>query len=97
MTKRRPGKTIDAVENEMISLAMDETRRRIKDGSASSQLLVHFVKEGTVRAQLEKERLTHEVELVKARTEGLKSAARVEDLMTKALKAMKTYSGHDDE
>lgn len=97
MGKRRPGTTLEAVENEMISLAIDEARKRIEKGTASSQLLTTFIREGTVRAQLEKKRLEKEVELVHAKTEGLQSAKRLEELMGVALEAMRTYKGVDDD
>lgn len=97
MAKTKQGTTIESVEDEMISLAMKETRKRIKNGTVSSQLLSHFLKEGTVRAQMEKLKLEKEVEFIKAKAEAIKSAKKVEELMVDALKAMKTYSGNNND
>ena len=40
----RPALTPEARENQMISLAMDLAEKRLRDGSASSQEVTHFLK-----------------------------------------------------
>lgn len=95
--KSRPALTPEARENQLIALSMDEAERRIRDGTASSQLLTHFLKLGTAKAQLEIEKTKHENELLKAKTEALQTAKRVEELYDSAIKAMRTYSGHGEE
>jgi len=97
MSKQRPGTTPEAIENEMITLAMDMAREQIKNRTASSQVLTHFLKAGTVKDILERERIELELELIKAKTETMKSSKKVEELMTEALRAMKTYTGSDNE
>lgn len=97
MSKQRPGTTPEAIENEMITLAMDMAREQIKNRTASSQVLTHFLKAGTVKDILERERIELELELIKAKTETMKSSKKVEELMTEALRAMKTYTGGDNE
>lgn len=94
--KRRPGTTPEAVESEMIALAMDVAREQMESRTVSSQVLTHFIKAGTIRSSLEKKKLELELELVKAKTESIKSSRNVEELMKEALKAMRTYSGSDD-
>ena len=83
----------------MISLAMDEAEKRIRNGTASSQLLTHFIKMGSTKERIEKEILEKQKDLITAKTESIKSAQRVEELYMDALNAMRTYSGgsnHDD-
>ena len=77
----------------MISLAVDLAEQQLLDGTASAQVITHFLKLATTREQLEKEKLERENELLRAKTEALESAKRVEELYANALSAMKTYSG----
>ena len=44
MAKYRPGTTVQSVENELVSLAMDVARKQLLDGTASSQVITHFLK-----------------------------------------------------
>lgn len=91
--------TPEAQENLMISLAMDLVRRRLVEGTASSQETTHFLKLAATREKdrLEKEILEKQKELMDAKTENLKSAKRAEELCAQALSAMKTYSGQTDD
>lgn len=93
--KRRPALSPEARENQLISLAYDLAEERLSDKTASSQEVTHFLKLGSTKAQLEKEKLKQENALLSAKTESLESAKRVEELYDKALKAMKAYSGQD--
>ncbi|WP_347256082.1 hypothetical protein [Anaerostipes sp. PC18] len=94
-SKRRPALSPEARENQLISLAYDLAEERLSDKTASSQEVTHFLKLGSSKAQLEKEKLKQENALLAAKTESLESAKRVEELYDKALKAMKSYSGQD--
>lgn len=99
--KIRPALTPEARENQMISLAMDLVEQRLIDGTASSQETTHFLKLATSKANLEKEKLERENELLRAKTESLQSAKNMEKVYTEALNAMRRYSGQggveDDE
>ncbi len=88
-----PPLTPEGKENQMISLAMDCAESQLRDGTASSAVIVHFLKLGTERAELEREKLVHENELLKAKTQSLESATHVEQLMKEAVEAMKSYGG----
>ena len=93
---RRPALTPESRENQMISLAVDLAEQQLLDGTASSQVITHFLKLGTTKAQLEKERIMHENKLLEAKTESLQSQKRVEELYANALKAMQNYSGQGE-
>lgn len=90
-------RSTEARENQLISLAMDVAEKQLKEGTASSQVITHYLKLGATKEKLENEKLRHENELLKAKTEALKSAARVEELYADAIKAMRMYSGKEDE
>lgn len=84
-------------ENQMILLAMNEVEDRIKNHTATSQELTHFLKLATVRERLEKKKLEVETELLAAKVELAKSQKRYDELVENALGAMKKYNGYDDE
>ena len=91
--KTMPPLSPEAKENQMISLAMDCAEAQMREGTASSAVIVHFLKLGTEKAELEREKLVHENELLKAKTQSLESATHVEQLMKEAVEAMKSYGG----
>ena len=88
-----PAKTPEAREDQMIALAMDQAERQLRAGTASSQVITHFLKMGSMKEEIERETLQLQKELIKAKTEAIQSAKRVEDLYLDALSAMRTYAG----
>lgn len=96
-TKRiRPALTPEARENQLISLAVDLAEKQLIEGTASSQVISHYLKLGSTKERLEKEKLEEENKLLRAKTEALQSAKRVEELYANAISAMRKYSGRDD-
>lgn len=93
---KRPALTPESRENQMISLAMDLAEQKLRDGTASAQLITEFVKRGSTKSRLENEILQEQKKLLAAKTENLKSAQRTEELFEAAIKAMKRYSGNGD-
>ena len=91
--KLPPARTPLEQENRLISLANDLAEKQLKAGTASSQIIAHFLKEGSPKAKLEREILEKEKELITAKTDSIKSQKRVEELYLEAMKAMKIYSG----
>ena len=91
--RMRPALTPDARENQLVSLAVDLAEKQLMEGTASSQVIAHFLKLGSSRYRLEKLKLERENELLKAKTESLESARNVEALYKEAMEAMKSYSG----
>jgi hypothetical protein len=92
-TRQKPATTPEARENQMISLATDLAEQQIREGSASSQVISHFLKLGSTRERLEQQRLEHENELTRVKIEQIESQKRVEELYMEALSAMRSYSG----
>ena len=93
----RPATTPEARENQMISLAEDLAEKQLLEGTASSQVITHYLKLGTMKARLELEREKKEIELITAKTENLQSAKHIEELYMEALNAMRSYGGMDGE
>lgn len=97
-TKRRqrpPATTPEGRENQLIGLAVDLAARQLEEGTASSQVITHFLKLGSSREKLEQERLEKENELLTAKTEALAAAGRIEELYADALAAMSSYQGRE--
>lgn len=92
----RPALTPEARENQLISLAVDLAEKQLIEGTASSQVISHYLKLGSTKERLEKEKLEEENKLLRARTEALQSAKRIEELYSNAISAMRKYSGKDD-
>lgn len=95
--KIRPALTPEARENQLISLAMDRAEQMILDGTASSQIIVHFLKLGSTKERIEKEMLEKQKILIDAKTENLNSGNKITEIYEKALDAMRKYSGQGDE
>ena len=91
--KMRPALTPEARENQMISLAVDLAEKQLMEGTASSQVITHYLKLGSTKERIEKEILEKQKELIDAKTQSLKSAQRLEELYKNAHEAMKQYSG----
>lgn len=93
VSRMRPGITPEARENQMIALAVDLAEQQLRDGTASSQVITHYLKLGSTKERIEKEILEKQKDLITAKTESLQSQKRVEELYTQALNAMRTYAG----
>ena len=96
----RPALSPEARENQLISLAVDLAERQLIEGTASSQVVTHYLKLASSREKLEKEKLERENELLRAKTNQIESTKKVEELYAQAMSAMKDYSGSsakDDE
>ena len=89
--------TPEGREQQLISEAMNLVEQRILNGTATSQETTHFLKLGTEKYRLEKEKAEEEIKLMRARTEALESAKHVEELYINAMAAFKDYSGQVEE
>lgn len=94
---KRPAINPETRENQLISLAVDLAEKQLREGTASSQVITHYLKLGSTIAKLEKERLEEENKLLRAKTEALESQKEVKELYKDALAAMKRYSGNTED
>lgn len=92
----RPALTPEGRENQLVSLAYDLAEQRLRDGTATSQEVTHFLKLGSPRNRLEEEKLKKEIELLEAKKADLQSRERIEELYSDAMKAFGIYSGQKD-
>ncbi|ASR83300.1 hypothetical protein SEA_CATERPILLAR_2 [Arthrobacter phage Caterpillar] len=90
-----PATSPEARENQLIGLAYDLAEKQFRDGTASSQVITHFLKMGSSRERLEQLKISGEVRLNDTKIENMESGARTEELYSKAMKAMSVYSGQE--
>jgi len=95
LRKIRPALTPETRENQMISLAVDLAERQLLEGTASAQVITHYLKLATAKERIEKEILEKQKDLIEAKTQSLKSAQRIEELYSSAMEAFRTYKGGD--
>ena len=82
------------------TLAVQCAEKQLRDGTASSQVITHYLKLGSSKERIEKEILEKQKELIEAKTKNLNSNSEAKELYNKALEAFRRYSGaggEDDE
>ena len=94
--KMRPALTPEAREAQLIYMATELAAQQLRDGTASSQVITHFLKLGTEKERIEREILEKQKDLISAKTQALADAADMKQLYTDAIKAMRRYSGNGD-
>jgi hypothetical protein len=94
-SRHKPATTPEGRENQLVSQAVDLAEQQIREGTASSQVITHFLKLGSTRERLEQQRLEHENELTRVKIEAIEGQKRVEELYMEALQAMRRYAGDE--
>lgn len=92
--RMRPALSPAGREEQCISLAYDLVEKRLREGTATSQETTHFLKLASPKERIEREILEKQRELIIAKTESLQAQKRMEEIYTKALAAMRLYSGN---
>lgn len=90
-------RTPEGRENRLISMALDLAEERLRNGTATAQEVVHFLKLGSEKSRVEVEKLELEKKLVEAKTENLKAQRDMATMFNDAMAAMKRYRGDEDE
>lgn len=97
MPPKRQARTREEREQNLINAAMDLVEERIKNGTATSPEIVHFLKLGTTREEMERVKMEAETRLLQAKVEAAASMANIETLYAEAIQAMKRYSGASED
>lgn len=92
----RPSTTLEGRENQAIELAVNLAVEQLRAGTASSQVICHYLKLGTTREKTEQQLLKKQLELMDAKIRNLQDASNTAELYQKALEAMNRYSGRND-
>lgn len=94
--KRLPARTLEGRENQLVSLAIDLAEKQLRDGTATSQVITHYLKLGSTSHRLEQEIMEEQRELLKAKTDSIKRAESSEKLYQEAIEAMRRYNGNKE-
>lgn len=78
----------DLLINKAINLAM----KRLEDETASNGLIAEIIKLGTAKERLQKEKLKKENDLLRAKTEAIKSQKNTEEFYSRVLDALHSYA-----
>lgn len=95
--KRKPYKTLEEAENDCIALSMNLARKQLEEGTASAQVIAHFLKIGSTKERDERELRQQQIELMSAKTGAIRSAQSSEELYAKAIEAMTKCSPSEDD
>lgn len=91
--RRSPARTPEARENELAAAAYDLAEEQLHSGTASSQVITHFLKAGSRREEMERVKLEYETELTRVKIQAVESQQRIEELFVDAINAMRSYQG----
>lgn len=92
-----PSMNPEARENQLINLAVLLAEQQLRDGTASSQVITHYLRLGSTKEKIEKEILEKQKGLIDAKIEALQAAKVSEEMYAKAVEAMKEYGGHAED
>ena len=87
-----PPLTDDAGEKKLIALALRQAKKQLEDGTATSQVLTHFLKLSSLRSQVEVEKLKLENQLIKEKILAEQAGQQVKEAVAEVLEALKSYS-----
>ena len=88
-----PALSAEARENQLIALAVNLAEKQLREGTASSQVITHYLKLATTREKIEQEILERQKELIAAKTEAYQSAAKAEVSYQEVIDALRKYGG----
>lgn len=94
--KLHPSLTDDQEELELIAMARDLSYQRLKNGTASAQEIVYWLKAGSSENRVAKEIQQEQKKLIKAKTKAIADSENTAKLYSDAIEAMKRYHGEKD-
>jgi len=87
----------EELEKRAIGLATELAIEQIRNKTASSQIITHFLKLGSLKEQAELEKVRCEIEVLKAKKKAIESEEEHDKRYQEVLKAMSAYMGKDSE
>lgn len=97
MQRQTPAITPEGREDQMIAYAINLAEEQLRNGTASSQVITHYLKLGSMKERQERQKLEEEIKLLKAKTEAIKSEQERNELYSQVIEAIRTYSPHSAE
>ena len=97
MMRQTPAITPEGREDQMIAYAINLAEEQLRNGTASSQVITHFLKLGSMKEKYEKKKLQEEIKLLEAKTEAIKADREKNELYAQVIEAIRTYTPHGAE
>lgn len=82
----------EALENKLVSLAFAQAKAQMEEGEASSQIVTHFLRLGSVKAHIELEKLELENRLLEEKIQAEQAGQKLNEMFGEVLAALKSYS-----
>ena len=97
MKRQTPAITPEGREDQMIAYAINLAEEQLRNGTASSQVITHYLKLGSMRERYEKQKLQEEIKLLVAKTDAIKADREKNALYEQVIEAIRTYTPHGAE
>lgn len=88
-------RTPEEKENYLINLAIDLVEKQLIEGTATSQVISHFLRLATTREKLENEKLRSDLRVAEAKINQINMQENISALYNDAIEAMKSYRGEN--
>ena len=98
-TERRepPALTVEGRFDQLVNLAVDLAEERLRDKSASNQLISEIIRYGSQKEKLTREKIHMETQMLAAKADALRAQETSTQLLQEAMRAMTEYSPTRDE
>lgn len=94
MKRQTPAITPEGREDQMIAYAINLAEEQLRNGTASSQVITHYLKLGSMKERQERKKLEEEIKLLQAKTQAIKSEQERNELYSQVIDAIRTYTPH---
>lgn len=94
---RDPPRSEEELEKLCIGEATDMALEQLRNRTASSQVIVHFLKLGSLKEQAELEKTRNEIELLKTKKKAIDSDSERTKKYQEVIDAITSYMGKDSE
>ena len=82
----------ESQETKLIALAFRQSQEQLEDGTASSQIVTHFLRLGSLKAKVELEKLELENRLLEEKILAERSGQQLNEMFAEVLAALKSYT-----
>ena len=86
-----------ARQEQLIAKAERLAEKKLEDGTASPQIIVHYLRLATEREKRQQELIEADIALKKAKVQAIENAAEIKELISEGITMFKKYSGEDDD
>lgn len=93
--KRRKALSDEARLNQLVSLAYDAAEEQLLNRTASASVITQILKMGSLKEQLEIEKLRSDTKLSHAKVDAIEAGQRSEQEYAEVLSAMRLYRGEN--